>query len=67
MGQSKFNSILEAAANQVVAISYAVLIYMYLGWTPAQGLALTLVFSVVGFVRSYVIRRIAEFIERNRV
>lgn len=66
MEQSRIESLLEALANQVVAISYAVGIYVLLGLTPVQGLGITLVFSVLGLVRVYIIRRIVIWWRRRR-
>ena len=66
MGQSKFDSFLEALANTIVAMTYAVAIYMYFGWTLWQGLSLTAVFAGLGLVRVFTIRRIAEWMSRRK-
>ena len=67
MGQSKSESLLEASVNSIVAMGYAVLIYtVWYDWTPMEGLQLTVIFAVLGLVRVFIIRRIAEFISNKR-
>jgi len=45
-------------------MTYAVMFYMWMGFTAQEGLAFTAVFAVVGFVRVYIIRRLFEW--RNK-
>ncbi len=67
MGQSRFESLLEATVNSVVAMGYAVLFYWYIfDFTVLEGLGTTSLFAVVGFIRVFIIRRIAEFISNKR-
>jgi len=61
MGQSKLNSVLEASVNTVVAMSYAVIIYMLVGFSALEGLGFTTIFAILGFVRVFVIRRLFEW------
>lgn len=64
MGQSASKSLLEATANSAVAMTYAVVFYMWMGFTAQEGLAFTAVFAVVGFIRVFLIRRLFEW--RNK-
>ena len=67
MGQSRTESLLEATANSIVAMAYAILFYWYIfGFTFAEGLGTTLFFAVAGFIRVFIIRRIAESISNKR-
>ena len=64
MGQSKLKSLLEAGTNTVVAMSYAVLLYMWVGFTPLEGLGFTAIFAVAGVIRAFVVRRLFEWWDR---
>ena len=65
--QSRAESLLEATANSIVAMSYAVLFYWYIfGFTIAEGLSTTVFFAVAGFIRVYWIRRVAEWLRHKR-
>ncbi len=67
MEQSKSESLLEAIVNSVIAISYAVAFYWYIfGFTFIEGLSTTLLFSVVGLIRVYIIRRVFIFRTKKR-
>ena len=65
--QTKLQSLYESGINQLVAISYALAFYWYLfGFTIAEGLSTTLFFSVAGFIRVYVRRRLTEWYTGRR-
>ena len=67
MGQSRTESLLEATANSIVAMAYAVLFYWYIfGFTFVEGISTTVFFAVAGFIRVFIIRRIAESISNKR-
>jgi len=67
MGQSRTESLLESLANQVVGISYAIVLYWYVfDFSVAEGFATTIVFSILGVIRVYVIRRIAEWRRKRK-
>ena len=67
MGQSRTHSILEAAINSAVAMGYAVIFYGYIfGFTFAESIGTTAFFAVAGFIRVFIIRRIAESISNKR-
>jgi hypothetical protein len=66
MGQSRTESLIEAAFNQCVGIAYAILIYTILGWTWQKGLSVTLIFSCLGLLRVFGIRRLFVWWKRNK-
>jgi hypothetical protein len=66
-GQSKFESLLEALANQAVGVSYALFFYWYMfGFTLLEGLGTTGFFVVAGLVRIFLVRRIFEYARSKR-
>ena len=65
--QSRTESLLEALANQVVGMSYAVLFYwLIFDFTMAEGIGTTALFSVAGLTRVYLIRRAAIALRHKR-
>jgi hypothetical protein len=71
--QSKRNSAIEAVANvligYLVSVAANVLILPMFGYkvTIADSFAIGLAFTLVSLVRSYVLRRIFNRIERGRI
>ena len=68
MAQTKTASFIEALTNQVVGVSYAVALYWFVfDFSVVQGLSTTIVFSILGLTRVFVIRRIVEWRQRRKV
>lgn len=71
--QSKMMSTLEALANIIVGQIYAIVAYMVLlplfGYeaTLSKSIGLTTCFCILGFIRSYVLRRFFDWINYKRV
>jgi hypothetical protein len=66
MGQSRTESLLETICNEVVGITYAICIYMWLGLGWEAILGLPLLFAALGSTRIFLIRRAFEWRRRSK-